>query len=372
LAGSAVKSWSLWHIPRPAVVLVLAVDTSAIFAPASANWEMSSSLLVAALLLASLSITYSALTCSWERARRAVWENARTDHYRNFLAVWGFTAAVILPLPLAAAVIFLGAIAEWPARNMSGQAVQYRYVYSTAAAMLAAVSAHFIAELHLDYYAPLLLAALGYMAVGVASVMCAQWAVGHRAGWRQFLHWDAHRIEFITVSIGLATVLLLHSQLQPLAWLSLPVALVLQRYTVRRDLHALEDPQLAPMREQAWLTVAQEVMRACPVGSIMRIETSDPAAVGHLARIKAGCDAIGAAGESGLAILLTDCPATNAEALAERMRTVLRRESIDAQVAVAAKPRDGLTLADLLAVSEAELITRGAAGRPSRQHNPEA
>jgi len=134
-----VKSWSLWHIPRSALVLVLAVDTSAIFAPASANWEMSHSLLVAALLLTSLSITYSALTCSWERARRAMWENARTDHYRNFLAAWGFTAAVVLPLPLAAAVIFLSAIAEWPARNMSGQALQYRYVYSTAAAMLAGV-----------------------------------------------------------------------------------------------------------------------------------------------------------------------------------------------------------------------------------------
>ena len=114
------------------------------------------------------------------------------------------------------------------------------------------------------------------MAVGVASVMGAQWAVGHRAGWRQFLRWDAHRIEFSTVGIGLATVLLLHSQLQPLAWLSLPAALALQRYTVRRDLRALEDPQLAPMREQAWLTVAQEVVRACPVGAIMRIETGRP------------------------------------------------------------------------------------------------
>jgi hypothetical protein len=326
---------------------------------------MSRNVLITALLLASLSITYSALTCSWERARRAMWENVRTDHYRNFLAVWGFAAAVILPLPLAAAVIVVGAIAEWPARNISGQAPQYRYVYSTAAAILAAGSAHFCAQLRFGYQLPLLTAAIAYMTVGVASVMLAQLAVGHREGWSQFLRWDAHRIEFSTVAIGLVDVALLNSHLQALAWLSLPATLALQRYTVRRDLRALEDPKLTPMRQQAWLTVAQEVVRACPVSAIMRIETTDPAAVSYLARIKAGCDAIGAAGDSGVAILLTDCPGPNAEALADRMRSVLRREGITAQVAVAAKPRDGQTLADLLAVSEAELITRSAAARPT-------
>ena len=322
------------------------------------------------MLLASLSITYSALTCSWERARRAMWENARTDHYRNFLAVWGFAAAMTLPLALAAAVITVGAIAEWPARNMSGRAPLYRYVYSTAGAILAAGAAQFCASLSLGYQLPWLLAAIAYMAVGVVSVMLAQWMVGHRDGWRQFLHWDAHRIEFSTVAIGLVEVLLLNSQLQSLAWLSLPVTLALQRYTVRSDLRALEDPALTPMREQAWLTVAQEVVRACPVSAIMRIETTDPAAVSYLARIKAGCDAIGAAGASGVAILLTDCPGPNAEAMAGRMRTILRRDGITAEVAVAAKPRDGQSLADLLAVTEAELITRGAAAKPHRVRHP--
>jgi hypothetical protein len=323
-------------------------------------------------LLASLSITYSALTYSWERARRALWENARTDHYRNFLAVWGFAAAMTLPLALAAVVITVGAIAEWPARNMSGRAPLYRFAYSTAGAILAAGAAQFCAGLSLEYRLPWLLAALSYMAVGVASVMVAQCATGNRDGWRQFLKWDAHRIEFSTVSIGLVEVLLLNSQLHPLAWLTLPVTLALQRYTVRSDLHALEDPALTPMREQAWLTVAQEVVRACAVSAIMRIETTDPAAVSYLAQIKAGCDAVGAAGDSGVAILLTDCPGPNADAMAGRMRAVLRRDGIAAQVAVAAKPRDGHTLADLLAVTEAELITRGAADRATEPGIPEA
>src|SRR5581483_4513303 len=113
------------------------------------------------------------------------------------------------------------------------------------------------------------------------------------------------------------------------------------------------------------------VIKACPVGAIMRIRTTDPMAASQLARIKAGCDAIGMTGRSGLAILLTQCPGGNADALAERMRAILHTEGVVAQVAVAAKPRDGQTLDDLLAVSEAELITRMAA-QPTRSDVPEA
>ncbi|MBV9821800.1 MAG: hypothetical protein JO144_06105, partial [Actinobacteria bacterium] len=95
-------------------------------------------------------------------------------------------------------------------------------------------------------------------------------------------------------------------------------------------------------------------------------------AVSLVARMQVGCDAIGAMGKSGLAILLADCPGTNAESLAIRMRAALAQHGIPALVAVAAKPRDGQTSADLLAVSEAELIARGAASRPSKTLRPEA
>ena len=71
------------------------------------------------------------------------------------------------------------------------------------------------------------------------------------------------------------------------------------------------------------------------------------------------------AGQSGLAVLLTQCPSRNADALAERMRAILQAEGVEAQVAVAAKPRDGESLDDLLAVSEAELIARTAASMPT-------
>jgi hypothetical protein len=78
-------------------------------------------------------------------------------------------------------------------------------------------------------------------------------------------------------------------------------------------------------------------------------------------------------GRSDLAILLANCPGTNAESLAVRMRAALSQHGIAAQVAVAAKPRDGQSLADLLAVTEAELITRAAVAlRPPKSLRPHA
>jgi hypothetical protein len=181
---------------------------------------------------------------------------------------------------------------------------------------------------------------------------------------------ESHKLEILTIGLATAQVQLITLHI-PLAWLSLPAAIVIQRWAVQSDLRVTDDSTIRPMTEAAWLTVAKEVVAACPVSAIMRIDTTDPAAVGLVARMQVGCDAIGAIGKSGLAILLADCPGANAEALAMRMRTALHQQGISALVAVAAKPRDGQTSADLLAVTEAELITRAAAQR-RKSIRPEA
>jgi hypothetical protein len=199
----------------------------------------------------------------------------------------------------------------------------------------------------------------------------AQLAVGQRQGFGHFLRWEAHRVEAYTVAIGIGEALLIQAHQQVWVWLSLPAAIVLQRWMTQADLRAIDAPEARPIGEQSWVVIAREVIKACPVGAIMRIRTTDPMAASHLAKIKAGCDAIGMTGRSGLAILLTQCPGGNADALAERMRAILRTEGVVAQVAVAAKPRDGQTLDELLAVSEAELITRMAA-QPTESDVPDA
>ncbi|HJQ00398.1 MAG TPA: hypothetical protein VJ851_02255 [Jatrophihabitans sp.] len=82
--------------------------------------------------------------------------------------------------------------------------------------------------------------------------------------------------------------------------------------------------------------------------------------------MQAGCDAIGYLGTDGLGMLLVDCPALSADALAARLRTALRTKGIVGNVAAAGKPRDGYRLDDLLAICEAELVAREAAPDPLR------
>ena len=208
------------------------------------------------------------------------------------------------------------------------------------------------------------------MVVGIAAVALAIVTAGQYQALGLLLKAETHKLEVLTIALAIAEVQLVYLHI-PLVWLSLPAAIVIQRWAVQSDLHVTDDTTIRPMTEAAWLTVAREVVAACPVTAIMRIDTADPAAVSLVARMQVGCDAIGAMGKSGLAILLADCPGTNAESLAVRMRTALLQQGIPALVAVAAKPRDGQSSADLLAVSEAELITRAAAHRPSKSLRPE-
>ncbi|HEU5269444.1 MAG TPA: hypothetical protein VFU36_05915, partial [Jatrophihabitans sp.] len=311
-----------------------------------------------------------ALSFRWERAHRAIHKCTEPAEYQNMLSSWSFCAAIVLPVKLAACVIIVAAIAEWPARNVIGQAPAYRYVYSTAATLVAAAAAHCCTRFSLPVAVPT--GALAYLALSLTGVVLAMLAVGQRAEAIAFLKPTTHRIEVATISIAIAAIAVLHSPWPAFAWLSLPATIALQRHAVRTDLHAVEDPAARPMNSDAWLLIAREVIAACSVGAVMRVDTADPAAVSYLARVQAGCDAIGMAGDSGLAVLLTECPAPNAEALAVRLRSVLHRQGIPAQVAVAAKPRDGQSLDDLLAVSEAELIARVAATREARSDSPEA
>lgn len=368
-----VPSWTIWRLPRRVILLVLIVDLAAVALPLAVPGTLSRVNIVIAGLLASLSIAYSVLTGTWELVRRAMWQAHQDGHYRNFLATWCFAAAVTLPPLLAAGMIVISTATEWLTRRKSEQPTPHRYVYSSASAILTACTAGACVKM-LPFAEPWpVVAAAGcYLVVGVVPVVLAQLVVGQRQGFLQFLSWDAHRVEAVTVLIGIGEALLIQAHQQAWIWLSLPAAIVLQRWIIQSDLRAIDAPEARPMGEQAWAAIAREVIKACPVGAIMRIRTTDPMAASQLAKIKAGCDAIGMTGRSGLAILLTQCPSGNADALAERMRAILQTEDIVAQVAVAAKPRDGQTLDELLAVSEAELITRVAASRPAKSDLPEA
>jgi hypothetical protein len=222
------------------------------------------------------------------------------------------------------------------------------------------MAAHHVSELDIPKPAALGLAALAYVGVAIVLMASAMVASKQYDAARMLARPKIYDLEIATVGLALTEVVL-HDLRLPLLWLSLPAALYLQGRALRSGLqHQGDDPNARPMRREAWLVVAREVVAACPAAAIMRVNTADPQAVALVARMQAGCDAIGLTGSNGLAILLTDCPGLSADSLAVRLRSALRHNNIAAEVAVAAKPRDGQSLADLLAVSEAELITRQA------------
>ena len=365
-------AWPLWRESRPTVALILVVELSVLLLPAI-SWSPISRLDIAVTAgLASLSIAYSAITCRAERARWTLHQGVDTVKYQNLLAVWGFAGAVLLPLPLAWLLAVVAAIPEWPARNVAGHARLYRHVYSSAAAVLSAAAAHEVSTAVAPRWVGIAVAVPVYMAVGLVAVTAAMLAAGERRAVRGLLQPRAHEVEASTLAIAVGVVVLASFGLTMLLWLSLPAAIGLQRFKARDRLRqATEDAQAKPMSEEAWLIAAREVVDALPVVSIMRIDTIEPAAVNMLAQFQIGCDAIGYLGAGGLGLLLIDCPALSAEALASRFRTALQERGITASLASAGKPRDGHSVDDLLALCEAELVAREAANRSANPFRPE-
>lgn len=368
----AIRGWSLWKQPRRVVTLILIVEISAVITPLLLTAKVTESDFGLGLLLASLSIAYSVLTRRWERARRALHKGTQFVVSPNLLATWGLAAATLLPLALAALVLAVASVADWPARNINGQATPYRHIYGAASTVLAAIAARLCLELSVPRQVGLLAAAGAYTASCVVVIAIAVAASGQLGALRVYTRIRSYRLDFLTAIIALVQVEL-HDIHLPLLWLSLPAAVGLRWRTVKADLRsAAEDSVTKPMSQEAWLIAAGEIVAALPVVAVMRINTAVPLAVVEVAQMQAGCDAIGYVGRSGLAVLLVDCPGISADALATRLRTALRRHSVEASVATAAKGRDGYSLDDLLAVCEAELIARDAANRSARPSRPDS
>jgi hypothetical protein len=276
----------------------------------------------------------------------------------------------MLPLQLTWIVAVIGAIAEWPARRVAGRTRLYRHIYSTAGAVLAATAAHAVSSSGIGRWLGIVVAAPIYMAVGASLIAAAMIAAGEWSAARGLLQLSPHRPEVCCLAIAVGIVALVDARLGMLVWLSLPTAIALQRTITRTRLRDVaDDALLQPMGQEAWSIAATEVVSALPVVSIIRITTADPIAVSAVARMQAGCDAIGYIGTHGLGMLLVDCPSLSAEALAARLRTALRTKEIAGQVAAAGKPRDGYTLNDLLAICEAELVARDAVHDHLRPEN---
>ncbi|MEO7260653.1 MAG: hypothetical protein ABI047_05270 [Jatrophihabitantaceae bacterium] len=79
-------------------------------------------------LLAGLSLAYSTSLRRVEKLRRAV----TLDRVPDMTGIWTFAGAVILPLPLVAALVAVAAAGEWPSRKVYQGGRLAKYVISTA------------------------------------------------------------------------------------------------------------------------------------------------------------------------------------------------------------------------------------------------
>lgn len=363
----AIAAWQIWTLSRVAIAVLLAVELLAVLIPGTDSAQIAPSDLGTAVLLASLSIAYSAFTVTWERVRVLITSNQTPNMCPNLLATWTFAAGIMLPMRLAALVVVVTAIADWRARNLAGLTSLHRYVYSSAGVVLAAIAAGALRDLQLSLLLTLPAACIAYEAVQAVLVSLAMASTGQISSVKTL--WDprTYVLELCTVSIGVAEAMASWHRI-PLIWLSLPLAIGIQRWSRKEALRALDDSP-APLSEQVWSHVARGLVAGCELAALIRIDTHDPAAVRAMAQVQSGCDIMGSVGDgSGLAILLADCPAPYANALAARLRAAVSLANVTAHVAVAAKPDDGSCLEDLLVVAEAELIATVAGIDVQNQH----
>jgi hypothetical protein len=361
----------VWKL-RPAMLVLLAFAAIvAVALPIYTASSISAEQLGTGALLASLSIAYSLWTLYSERARLVLRKQRQASVLTNMQATWTFPIAILLPPQFAAILLIIIECFQWPSKNIEGRSAPHRAFFSGCVLITSATAAHTLMELPIPFVARLAAAALTYEVVTVLFIGAAVAISGPISACKHLIKPSTHLPELLTLSIGAVEVAMVLWHV-PLVWLSLPLVLVLQRRAVRVETRGDEQSPIAPMGERVWSAVAREVVRACTTASVLRVDSDDPVAARSVAQMQAGCDAIGTVGASGLVILLADCPGPNADSLALRLRSALSSSGVQANVAVASKPRDGQVLEDLLAVTEAELITRDAATRSARSVRPDA
>jgi hypothetical protein len=359
---AAVRAWPVWREQRRVLVVMALVEALAIAVPVASWSPLSRADFDLALLLASLSVTYSLCVVGWERARRHLLLERTPAMQPNVLATWCFAAAIMLPPVLAAGVTAVSVLGDWPAYNAAGANRLYRYVFTLMTSVLAAAIASRTIRFGLPVAGTLMLAAAAWLLIGAGATTLAMCASRQVRAARSMLQLEAHRLEAVTMAVAVAEYAV-HWAGLPLIWLSLPAAVAIQRRVTKAELRA-RGSGAPPMNDEAWLHVASVVVEASVAVTVLRIDASDTETACVVAMMQGGCDAIGTYRPGGLAILLPDCPPANGDVLSRRLRIAMKHHKVECHIASASKPRDGQVLEDLLAVCEAELVvSREAANR---------
>ncbi len=308
--------------------------------------------IVSTLLLALLSVSYSVAVVRVERLRLAV----TAGEVPNILSVWAFTGAMLLPLPLALALVVISYAGEWPARRTAKATIGH-YLYSTAALATATAAASVIVNRQDNGLLGVVFAILAFTTVNIvliAAAICTarQWRV-----LRMFASPSAHASELVTLGAG---AVLADAMSHNPAWalLVLPGLAVLHRAVLLDAIRSTRsfDKQTGLWTEQAWKVQGRQMLRDA-VGhvALLVIDPDYPHLEGHIVRnLGSGVkqhDLVGRYGTRQVAVLMPVGPACAGELYASRIRANLARANISATVGMATTVDDDLETLIIQAVS---------------------
>ena len=175
--------------------------------------------------------------------------------------IWTFAGAVLLPLPLVAALVFVAAAGEWPSRKVYQDGRLTKYLVSTAGAAGAYLTAAGVIKA-LPGPAGALVAVPAFCLLNAGFVAAMVYGSGHRHVLKMFLDPRVHAVEVSTQLLG-AGVGLAMLHWHPLAGVAALVLLyVLHLASLRHVVEVTDsfDPVTRLWSETAWMVQAQQML----------------------------------------------------------------------------------------------------------------
>jgi hypothetical protein len=312
-------------------------------------------------LLTTLSLAYSTSLRRIERLRRAV----TRDRIPDMAGIWTFAAAVVLPLPLVAALIVIASAAEWPSRRVVENGRPGKYVVSVGALVAASLAGSQVMNL-VPGALGIALAVPTFCLLNAGFVAVLVYASGHRHVLKMFLDPRAHAVEVSTQLVG-AGVGLAMITWHPLTGIgALGLLYVLHLASARHVVEVTEsfDPATGLWSEEAWRVQAHQKLH--DAHGHVALLMIDPDEAGQerqiLQSIESGlgpADLLGRYGTRQIVVLILVGRAEAGRFLAAGFRADLAASGIRAALGFATT--DDSDLEGLLIEAMSDLMARRAA-----------
>jgi hypothetical protein len=284
--------------------------------------------------------------------------------------IWTFAGAVLLPLPLVAAFVFVAAAGEWPSRKVYQEGRLGKYLVSTAGAAGAYLAAAGVIEA-LPGPAGAVVAVPIFCLLNVGLVAAFIYASGRRHALRMFLDPHAHLVEVSTQALGagVGLAMLYWHPLFAVGALVLFYGLHLASLRHVVEVEAAFDEVTGLWSEEAWMVQAQQKLH--DTHGHVALMMIDPDEAGHecliMQAIESGLgpsDLLGRYGTRQIVVLISVGRAEAGPFLSTGFRTDLAASGVQAALGCATTADSELE--GLLIEVMSDLMSRRAAAGINR------